>query len=190
VLAGPTAVGKGTVVARVRAEFPDVWVSVSVTTRRPRAGEVDGVDYVFVDDAEFDRLIAEGDLLEWAEVHGAARYGTRRSTVEEHLASGQPVLLEIDVQGARQVRQHMPEALLVFLAPPSQTELERRLVGRGTEDPEERDRRLRTAEIELAAMNEFDVTIVNDDVATAAAELVDLLRFGTSADSRARNSSP
>ena len=155
-----------------------------MTTRRPRPGEVDGVDYVFVDDAEFDRLIAEDDLLEWAEVHGAARYGTRRSDVDEHLASGHPVLLEIDIQGARQVREHVPDALLVFLAPPSQEELERRLVGRGTEDPEERARRLRTAEVELAAMNEFDVTIVNDDVATAAAELVDFLRFGTSADSR------
>jgi guanylate kinase len=175
------------VAARVRSEFPDVWVSVSVTTRRPRPGEIDGVDYVFVDDAEFDRLIADGDLLEWAEVHGAARYGTRRSAVEEHLAAGHPVLLEIDLQGARQVREHMPEALLVFLAPPNQDELERRLIGRGTEDPEERARRLRTAEVELAAVSEFDVTIVNDDVATAAAELVDLLRFGTSADSRSRN---
>jgi len=168
----------------VRSEFPDVWVSVSVTTRRPRPGEVDGVDYVFVDDAEFDRLVADGDLLEWAEVHGVARYGTRRSAVEEHLAAGHPVLLEIDIQGARQVREHMPDALLVFLAPPTLEELERRLVGRATEDPEERARRLRTAEVELAAMSEFDVTIVNDDVATAAAELVDLLRFGTSADSR------
>jgi len=171
----------------VRSEFPDVWVSVSVTTRQPRPGEIDGVDYVFVDDAEFDRLIADGDLLEWAEVHGAARYGTRRSAVEAHLASGRPVLLEIDLQGARQVRERMPEALLVFLLPPSREELERRLVGRGTEDPEERARRLRTAEVELAAINEFDVAIVNDDVATAAAELVDLLRFGTSADSRSRN---
>ena len=176
--------------ARVRAEFPDVWVSVSVTTRRPRPGEVDGIDYVFVDDAEFDRLIAEDDLLEWAEVHGAARYGTRRSAVEEHLAAGHPVLLEIDIQGARQVREHMPEALLVFLAPPHLEELERRLVGRGTEDAEEQARRLRTAEVELAAMHEFDVTIVNDDVATATAELVDLLRFGPSADSRSRTSHP
>ncbi len=174
--------------ARVRSEFPDVWVSVSVTTRRPRPGEVDGIDYVFVDDAEFDRLIADGDLLEWAEVHGAARYGTRRSAVEEHLAAGHPVLLEIDIQGARQVREHMPEALLVFLAPPHLDELERRLVGRGTEDPEERVRRLRTAEIELAAMHEFDVTIVNDDVERAAAELVDLLRFGTYADPHPRHS--
>ena len=172
----------------MRSDFPDVWVSVSVTTRRPRPGEVDGVDYVFVDDAEFDRLIAAGDLLEWAEVHGVARYGTRRSAVEEHMAAGHPVLLEIDIQGARQVRKHLPEALLVFLAPPSSEELERRLVGRGTEDAGERARRLRTAEGELAAMKEFDVTIVNHDVATAAAELVDLLRFGASADSRTRNS--
>ena len=171
----------------MRSEYPDVWVSVSVTTRRPWPGEVDGVEYVFVEDAEFDRLIAEGDLLEWAEVHGAARYGTRRSAVEEHLASGRPVLLEIDIQGARQVRERMPQALLVFLAPPSREELERRLIGRGTEDPEERARRLRTADVELAAMNEFDVAIVNDDVTTAAAELVDLLRFGTSADFHSRN---
>jgi guanylate kinase len=171
----------------VRSDFPDVWVSVSVTTRQPRPGEVDGVDYVFIDYAEFDRLIADGDLLEWAEVHGAARYGTRRSAVEEHLSAGHPVLLEIDLQGARQVREHMPEALLVFLAPPNREELERRLLGRGTEDPEERVRRLQTAEIEMAAMDEFDVTIVNDDVATAAGELVDLLRFGTSADSRSHN---
>lgn len=155
---------------------------MSVTTRAPRPGEVDGVHYVFVDDAEFDRLIEAGDLLEWAEVHGAARYGTRRSAVEERLASGHPVLLEIDLQGARQVREQMPEALLVFLAPPSMDELERRLIGRGTENAEDRERRLRTAQTELAAVDEFDVTIVNDDVTDAARQLVDLLRFGTSAD--------
>jgi guanylate kinase len=182
VLAGPTAVGKGTVAARVRTDHPEVWVSVSVTTRKPRPGELDGVHYNFVDDAEFDRLIADGELLEWAEVHGAARYGTRRSDVEEQLATGRPVLLEIDLQGARQVRAQMPEAILVFLAPPSMDELVRRLVSRGTEDPEERTRRLRTAEIELAAESEFDRVIVNGDVGTAAAELVDLLRFGSSAD--------
>lgn len=188
VLAGPTAVGKGTVASRVRADYPDVWISVSVTTRAPRPGEIDGVDYAFVDDAEFDRLIEAGELLEWAEVHGAARYGTRRTDVEEHLAAGRPVLLEIDVQGARQVRDAMPEALLVFLAPPSVPELERRLIGRGTEDPDERARRLRTAEAEMAAVDEFDVTIVNDDVATAATQLVDFLRFGTSADPHSRDS--
>lgn len=187
VLAGPTAVGKGTVASRVRADHPGIWVSVSVTTRTPRPGESDGVDYTFVDDAEFDRLIEAGELLEWAEVHGAARYGTRRSDVEEHLAAGHPVLLEIDVQGARQVRAKMPEALLVFLAPPSMEELERRLIGRGTEDAEQRTRRLRTAEAEMAAVDEFDVTIVNDDVATAATQLVDFLRFGTSADPESRD---
>jgi len=154
---------------------------VSVTTRAPRPGEIDGVHYHFIDEATFDRLIEDGDLLEWAVVHGAARYGTRRSDVVEHLAAGRPVLLEIDLQGARQVRKQMPDALLVFLAPPTMDELERRLIGRGTEDPEERARRLRTAEVELAAENEFDVTIVNADVTTASAELVDLLRFGTSA---------
>jgi guanylate kinase len=163
-----------------------VWVSVSVTTRAPRPGEQDGVHYFFVDDEEFDRLIAEGDLLEWAVVHGAARYGTRRSAVQEHLAAGQPVLLEIDLQGARQVRERMPEAVLTFLAPPSMAELERRLMGRGTEDAADRARRLRTAEVEMAAIDEFDAVIVNDDVATAAAQLVDLLRFGTSADPHSR----
>jgi len=159
-----------------------VWVSVSVTTRAPRPGEIDGVHYYFIDDATFDRLVEDGDLLEWAVVHGAARYGTRRSDVDEHLAAGRPVLLEIDLQGARQVRKQMPDALLVFLAPPTMDELERRLVGRGTEDEAERARRLQTAKVELAAENEFDVTIVNADVATASAELVDLLRFGTFAD--------
>lgn len=168
--------------SRVSDENPDVWVSVSVTTRSPRPGEVDGVDYVFVDDAEFDRLIADGDLLEWALVHGMARYGTRRSSVEEQLAAGRPVLLEIDLQGARQVRDHMPEAVLAFLAPPDMPELERRLLGRGTEDAEDRERRLRTAAVEMAAMDEFDAVIVNDDVTMAAAQLVDLLRFGTLVD--------
>lgn len=175
--------GKGTIAARVRDQCPDIWVSVSVTTRPPRPGEIDGVHYEFVDDAEFDRLVAADDLLEWAVVHGAARYGTRRSAVDQHLARGQAVLLEIDLQGARQVREKVPDALMVFLAPPDMTELERRLVGRGTETPEERARRLQTAEVEMAADAEFDLTIVNTDVATAAAELVDFVRFGTSADS-------
>lgn len=159
-----------------------MWVSVSVTTRKPRPGEIDGKHYHFIDDETFDRLIDEGDLLEWAVVHGAARYGTRRTDVERQLALGRPVLLEIDLQGARQVRAQMPEALLVFLAPPNLDELQRRLIGRGTEDADERARRLETAQVELAAENEFDITIVNSDVATASAELVDLLRFGSSAD--------
>ena len=178
VLAGPTAVGKGTVAACVRQNHPDIWISVSVTTRRPRPGEVDGLHYQFVDDAEFDRLVAEDGLLEWAVVHRSARYGTPRAPVEEHLASGQFALLEIDLQGARQVRERMPEALMVFLAPPSQSELERRLVGRGTEDAEERARRLETAREEMAAEAEFDVTIVNTDVETACKALVDLVRSG------------
>lgn len=179
VLAGPTAVGKGTVADCVRRKHPDIWISVSATTRPARPGEIDGFHYHFVSDAEFDRLIAEDGLLEWAVVHSAARYGTPRAAVEERLAAGIPALLEIDLQGARQVRQTMPDALMCFLKPPSFEELERRLVGRGTEDAEERERRLTTARTELAAESEFDVTIVNTDVETACEELVDLFRSGS-----------
>jgi guanylate kinase len=175
VLAGPTAVGKGTVAAAVRETHPEVWISVSATTRAPRPGEVDGVHYHFVSDAEFDRMIAEDDLLEWAVVHKAARYGTPRRPVEEALAAGRPAMLEIDLQGARQVRRTMPGALFVFLAPPSWEELVRRLVGRGTETEEERERRLVTAREELAAEPEFDVTITNHEVRRAADELVSLM---------------
>lgn len=172
VLAGPTAVGKGTLAAYVREHHPEVWLSVSVTTRRPRPGEVDGVHYHFVDDERFDEMAASGELLESAVVHGRAKYGTPRRPVEEVLASGRPALLEIDLQGARQVRDRMPEAFFVFLAPPSWEELVRRLVGRGTEDEAERTARLDTARVELAAAEEFDVTVVNDDVRRAAEELV------------------
>jgi guanylate kinase len=175
VLAGPTAVGKGTVSAQVRAEHPDVWLSVSVTTRSPRPGEVDGVHYWFVDDARFDEMVERDELLEWAVVHRAARYGTPRAPVEEALAAGRKALLEIDIQGARQVRETMPDAFFVFLAPPSWEELVRRLVGRGTESEEERARRLETAVQELEAEPEFDVTVVNTDVRTAAEELVSLM---------------
>lgn len=174
VLAGPTAVGKGTVAACVREERPDIWISVSATTRAPRPGEVDGVHYRFVDAQEFDRLAATDGLLEWAVVHGRHRYGTPRGPIEERLAAGVPALLELDLQGARQVRAAMPDALMVFLKPPSFEELERRLLGRGTEDAEERERRLATAREELAAEAEFDVTIVNTDVRTACRELIDL----------------
>ncbi|MCK9793555.1 guanylate kinase [Isoptericola sp. 4D.3] len=170
-LAGPTAVGKGTVSADIRARYPQVWLSVSATTRPPRPGEVHGVHYLFVSPEEFDRMVADGQMLEWAVVHGRNRYGTPRGPVEEHLAAGVPTLLEIDLQGARQVRDSMPEARFVFLSPPSFDELVRRLVGRGTEDEEERARRLRTARTELAAESEFDVTIVNDDVTRATDEL-------------------
>jgi guanylate kinase len=175
VLAGPTAVGKGTVAAYVRSHHPEVWISVSATTRPPRPGEVHGRHYWFVSDAEFDRLVAHGDLLEWAVVHKRARYGTPRKPVEEALAAGRPALLEIDLQGARQVRATMPEALFVFLKPPSWEELVRRLVGRGTETEEERERRLETAREELAAESEFDVTVENTEVHLAAEELVALM---------------
>jgi guanylate kinase len=175
VLAGPTAVGKGTVADDVRRNHPDVWISVSATTRPPRPGEVNGVHYWFVSDEEFDRMISEDDLLEWAVVHKAARYGTPRQPVDLALASGRPAMLEIDLQGARQVRTTMPDALFVFLKPPSWDELVRRLVGRGTETEEERTRRLDTAREELAAEPEFDVTIVNHEVHAAADQLVSLM---------------
>jgi len=176
VLAGPTAVGKGTVAAYVRAHFPQVWLSVSMTTRHPRPGEVDGVHYHFVDDAEFDRLVEAGEFLEYAVVHGRAKYGTPRGPVERALSEGKLAMLEIDLQGARQVRETMPDALFVFLKPPSWEELVRRLVGRGTETEEERERRLQTARDELAAASEFDVVIVNDDVRRASEELVSWMR--------------
>ena len=176
VLAGPTAVGKGTVAAYVRDHHPEVWLSVSATTRAPRPGERDGVHYHFLDRAEFERRRAAGEFLEWATVHGTNLYGTPRWPVDEVLAEGRPALLEIDLQGARQVRESMPEALFVFLAPPSWDELVRRLVGRGTEDEAERARRLATARAEIAAQAEFDVTVVNDDVRRAAEELVSLMR--------------
>jgi guanylate kinase len=175
VLAGPTAVGKGSVAADIRKNHPEVWISVSVTTRKPRPGEVHGRHYWFVSDEEFDALVADDQLLEWAVVHKAARYGTPRLPVEDALAQGRPALLEIDLQGARQVRTTMPEALFVFLKPPSWEELVRRLVGRGTEDEEERARRLQTALEELAAEPEFDVAIVNTEIHRASEELVALM---------------
>jgi guanylate kinase len=175
VLAGPTAVGKGSVAAAVRERHPDVWISVSATTRPPRPGEQEGVHYFFVSDDEFDSMVARGDLLEWAVVHRSARYGTPRGPVEEALAAGRLALLEIDLQGARQVRETMPDALFVFLKPPSWDELVRRLVGRGTETEAERTRRLETALEELAAEPEFDVTVVNHEIHAAADELVALM---------------
>ncbi len=175
VLAGPTAVGKGTVSTCVRERYPQVWLSVSATTRPARQGEIPGVHYHFLSDAEFDELIATDQLLEWAVVHGKYRYGTPRKPVLEAMADGRAALLEIDLQGARQVRQTMPQAHFVFLAPPSWDELVRRLIGRGTESTHEQERRLSTAKIELAAEPEFDTTIINDDVATASAALVRLM---------------
>lgn len=177
VLAGPTAVGKGTVSQFIREHYPQVCMSVSATTRPPRPGEVNGVHYWFVSNEKFDELISEGKMLEWAQVHGLNRYGTRRDTVEDAIAKGQHVLLEIDLQGARQVRRTLPEALFVFLGPPSWEELVRRLVGRGTESAAEQQRRLETAKLELAAEPEFDAVIVNDTVGQASARLVELMQL-------------
>jgi guanylate kinase len=177
VLAGPTAVGKGTVAAYIREHHPEVHLSVSATTRAPRAGEVEGVSYFFVSDEEFDTMIAAGELLEYATVHNAYRYGTPRGPVEAAIRDGNSVLLEIDIQGARAVRRAMPEARLVFLLPPNWDELVRRLIGRGTEDSAEQARRLETAKLELAAQGEFDYRVVNTDVAEAAEEVVDLMQI-------------
>ncbi|MBC2905960.1 guanylate kinase [Streptomyces cupreus] len=174
VLSGPSGVGKSTVVAHMRKEHPEVWLSVSATTRKPRPGEKHGVHYFFVTDEEMDKLIANGELLEWAEFAGN-RYGTPRAAVLERLEAGEPVLLEIDLQGARQVRESMAESHLVFLAPPSWEELVRRLTGRGTEPPEVIERRLQAAQVELAAEPEFDVTLVNTSVEDVARELLALM---------------
>lgn len=171
VLSGPSGVGKGTVVAAVRRRHPDVFLSVSVTTRPRRPGEVEGVHYHFAEAAEFERMVRAGELLEHA-TYAGNRYGTPRAPVDAQLASGAPALLEIELQGARQVRRAMPEAHLVFLAPPSWEELVRRLTGRGTESPEVVAARLALARQELAAEAEFDEVVVNDDVELAADRLV------------------
>ncbi|GAA4859558.1 guanylate kinase [Actinomycetospora straminea] len=175
VLAGPSGVGKSTVVAELRRIRAPLWFSVSATTRAARPGEVDGRDYHFVSAAEFNRMIAEGELLEWAEIHGGMhRSGTPRAPVDEHLAAGEPVLLELDLAGARAVRGQRPDALFVFLEPPSWEVLVDRLIGRGTEATEVVDRRLATAREELAARSEFDVAVVNHDVGETARRLVEL----------------
>ena len=174
VLSGPSGVGKGTVVKAVRELFPHVWVSVSCTTRAPRPGERDGVEYHFVTRDRFEELAASGELLEHAEFAGNL-YGTPRAPVLERLSAGVPTLLEIELQGARQVRESLPDAQLVFLEPPSWEELERRLVGRASEPPEVVAARLERAKVEMEARADFDARVVNDDVQRAAAELVRLI---------------
>lgn len=176
VLSGPSAVGKSTVVRCLRERVADLHFSVSVTTRAPRPGEVDGVDYTFVTAEQFQQLIDDGALLEWAEIHGGLhRSGTPAAPVRAATAAGHPVLIEVDLTGARAVKQAMPEAISVFLAPPSWEALESRLTSRGTETPEAMARRLQTAKEELAAQGDFDEVVVNSQLESACAELVSLL---------------
>lgn len=179
VLCGPAGVGKGTVLGRVREQHPQIWLSVSATTRKPRPGEVDGVNYFFMTEQEFLAKEDAGEFLETADVFGLAHYGTPVKPVVEHLEQNIPVILEIDIQGARSVKQRAEElgldVMTVFIAPPSFEELERRLVGRGTETPEQQAKRLETAKIELAAEPEFDKVIVNNVVDDAANELWNLI---------------
>ena len=176
VLAGPSAVGKSSVVRELRTRLPELVFSVSATTRDPRPGEVDGKDYRFTSREEFQRMIDSGELLEWAEIHGGLqRSGTPAAPVEAALVAGHPVLVEVDLAGARAVRRARPDAVLVFLAPPSWEVLVDRLTGRGTESEAAIARRLETARVEMDARDEFDVVIVNDDVDRATDELVSLL---------------
>jgi guanylate kinase len=184
VIAGPTAVGKGTLVSLLAERFPQVWVSVSATTRAPRPGETEGVHYLFLTDQEFDDLIANNGLLEWATVHGTERYGTPAAPALAAVEAGRHVILEIDVQGARQVRERIPGARMVFIAPPSWEELRSRLEGRGTETDAQMARRLRTAQEEMEAAGEFDAVVVNDQLGEAVQELVRLLGLEPESDDR------
>jgi guanylate kinase len=175
VITGPSGVGKGTLIRTLRERVPALELSVSATTRPPRPGEQDGVDYHFLGDAEFERRVQAGDFVEHATYSGR-RYGTLRSELERRLRDGHPVVLEIEVQGARQVRRTMPEALQVFIAPPSRDALRMRLVGRGTDDPAQVDARLRTADAELEAQHEFAHVVVNDRLEDAVDELTGIVR--------------
>ena len=175
VITGPSGVGKGTLIRTLRERMPELDLAVSATTRRPRAGETQGEDYWFLTDEEFERRVQAGDFVEHAEYAGR-RYGTLRSELERRIGAGHPVVLEIEVQGARQIRRTMPEALQIFIAPPSADVLRTRLVGRGTDDPEQVEKRLQTARAELAAQDEFGEVVVNDRLEDAVDKLEGIVR--------------
>jgi guanylate kinase len=175
VITGPSGVGKGTLIRLLRERLPELALSVSATTRGPRPGETQGEDYWFLSDEEFDRRVAAGDFVEWAEYSGR-RYGTLREELERHTSGGRPVVLEIEVQGARQVRETLPDAVQIFIRPPSPEALHDRLVGRGTDDTEQIERRLRVAEEELTAADEFGHVVINDRLEHATERLVDIVR--------------
>ena len=177
VVTGPTAVGKGTVLRALMARYPQLWLSISATTRDPRPGEIEGVHYYFVSDEKFDELINAHQMLEWALVHGAHRYGTPRQPVLDAIGRGCVAILELDLAGSRQVRQSMPSATHIFIAPPSWEELVQRLQGRGTENSEEQHRRLQTAKKELAAQSEFDAVVVNETVDQAVTDLARVMHL-------------
>lgn len=176
VLVGPTAVGKGTVVRHILQHHPDIHLSVSATTRVPRPGEENGKDYFFITSQEFDHLVETQQMLEYAIVHGTNKYGTPRKPVTDALARGEKVILEIDIQGARQIKKTMPEAIVIFIAPPSWEELVSRLESRGTESETEMAKRLETARAELEAASEFDHVVINKEVASCAEEVVELMK--------------
>jgi guanylate kinase len=182
VITGPSGVGKGTLIRLLRDQIPELELSVSATTRAPRPGEEDGVDYRFLDDDEFARRVAAGEFVEWARYSGRC-YGTLRSELDRRTAAGVPVVLEIEVQGARQVRDSLPEALQIFIRPPADAAaLRDRLIGRGTDAGEEVERRLAVAEQELAAADEFPHQVVNDRLEDAVAELVAIVRASLAED--------